>query len=62
MSEKEYNQKLLKVVLRVQRHWRVVTARKVFANKAVLSGKNSLIHCKFLEKSQGCKGNHWTCL
>eukprot|EP00439_Symbiodinium_sp_Y106_P075919 s8_g15.t1 len=37
MSEKEYNQKLLKVVLRVQRHWRVVTARKVFANKAAAS-------------------------
>ena len=34
LPEKEYQEKLLKVTLRVQRHWRVVTARKVFADQA----------------------------
>ncbi|CAE7742245.1 FNTB [Symbiodinium pilosum] len=37
LPEKEYQEKLLKVTLRVQRHWRVVTARKVFADQAAAS-------------------------
>ena len=55
MSEKEYNQKLLKVVLRVQRHWRVVTARKVFANKAVLSEKTASYTASFSRNRRDAK-------
>mmetsp|Transcript_14653 Transcript_14653/g.27524 ORF Transcript_14653/g.27524 Transcript_14653/m.27524 type:complete len:359 (+) Transcript_14653:77-1153(+) len=32
--DEEYQKRLLQVTLKIQRHWRVVSARRVFANKA----------------------------